>query len=27
MQLNDEVVRAHPWRRLAPNMIRDPKLG
>jgi galactonate dehydratase len=27
MQLNDDVVRAHPWRRLAPNMIRDPKLG
>ena len=27
MQLNDEVVRAHPWRPLAPEMIRDPKLG
>ena len=27
MELNDEVVRAHPWRELAPEMIRDPKLG
>jgi galactonate dehydratase len=27
MKLNDEVVRAHPWRTLAPEMIRDPKLG
>lgn len=27
MTLNDEVVRAHPWRELAPGQIRDPKLG
>jgi galactonate dehydratase len=27
MELNEEVVRAHPWQTLAPEMIRDPKLG
>jgi galactonate dehydratase len=27
MTLNEDVVKAHPWRVLAPNMIRDPKLG
>lgn len=27
MKLNEDVVRAHPWRELAPEMIRDPKLG
>jgi galactonate dehydratase len=27
MTLNDEAVRAHPWRTLAPEMIRDPRLG
>lgn len=27
MTLNDDVVRAHPWRVLAPDMIRDPRLG
>ena len=27
MKLNEEVVGAHPWRELASDMIRDPKLG
>jgi galactonate dehydratase len=27
MKLNDEVARAHPWRPLASDMIRDPRLG
>jgi galactonate dehydratase len=27
MELNEEVVRAHPWQELAPDQIRDPKLG
>jgi galactonate dehydratase len=27
MKLNDEIVKKHPWRTLAPSMIRDPKLG
>ncbi|MGZ5231491.1 MAG: mandelate racemase/muconate lactonizing enzyme family protein [Burkholderiales bacterium] len=27
MELNEDVVRAHPWRELAPDQIRDPKLG
>ena len=27
MELNDGIVKAHPWRTLAPEMIRDPRLG
>jgi galactonate dehydratase len=27
MKFNEEVAHAHPWRPLAPDMIRDPRLG
>jgi galactonate dehydratase len=27
MKLDEQVARAHPWRPLAPDMIRDPRLG
>ena len=27
MTLNEDVIKAYPWRVLAPEMIRDPKLG